>query len=225
MKFKKNQIILTTNHKGGVGKTQICATAATLFVQNNIPVIVIDADIQQSLSRHRARDLKAHPNTNTPWQCVFLNTTDIKAVEAMIAKIKKLPYTILIDCPGNINDPALNLLFEAADAAIVPFELNDDSVDATVIFAKLIKQHFKLDMVFVPNKVSSRFWKRGEVRKAREDAMEQLHKKLGLVGADIKYSAHMNSYSTLEPLTYEKKQIISEAMKPLLVPLAKIYNK
>ena len=29
----RNRIILTTNQKGGVGKTQICATAATLFVQ------------------------------------------------------------------------------------------------------------------------------------------------------------------------------------------------
>ena len=82
-----------------------------------------------------------------------------------------------------------------------------------------------MDMLFVPNKVSTRFWKRGEVRKAREDAMEQLHKKMGLVGDDIKYSAHMNSYSTLERLTYEKRMIIKEALTPLLNPLIRIYNK
>ena len=79
-------------------------------------------------------------------------------------------------------------------------------------------------MFFVPNKVSSRFWKRGEVRKAREDAMEQLHKKLGIVGPNIKYTAQMASYSTLEPLTYEKKQAVQEAMMPLLRPLKKFYN-
>lgn len=224
MKTKKNQIVLTTNVKGGTGKTQICATAATLFVQHGIPVAVLDADVQQSLYRHRMRDLEARPGTSTPWDCVFLNTTDIQAVESMVQRIKKMPCTILIDCPGNISDPALKILFEAADVAIVPFELNDDSVDATVIFAKLFKSHFKANLLFVPNKVSSRFWKRGEVRKAREDAMEQLHKKLGLVSQDIKYTAHMNSYSTLEPLTYEKRLAVTEALNPLLKPLIRIYN-
>ena len=77
MRTKKNQIVLTTNQKGGVGKTQICATAATLFVQHNIPVVVLDADVQQSLSRHRARDLEARPTANTPWDCLFLNTSDM----------------------------------------------------------------------------------------------------------------------------------------------------
>ena len=225
MRTKKNQIILTTNQKGGVGKTQICATAATLFVQHNIPVVVLDADVQQSLSRHRARDLEARPTANTPWDCLFLNTSDMEAVEKMVERIHNLPCTVLIDCPGNISDSALNLIFAAADVAIVPFELNDDSVDATILFAKLIKKHFKkMDMLFVPNKVSTRFWKRGEVRKAKEDAMEQLHKKLGLVGADIKYSAQMNSYSTLERLTYEKKMIIKNALTPLLNPLMKMYD-
>ena len=224
MRTKKNQIILTTNQKGGVGKTQICATAATLFVQHNIPVVVLDADVQQSLSRHRARDLEARPTANTPWDCLFLNTSDMEAVEKMVERIQNLPCTVLIDCPGNISEPALNLIFAAADVAIVPFELNDDSVDATVLFAKLIKKHFKARMFFVPNKVSSRFWKRGEVRKAREDAMEQLHKKLGIVGPNIKYTAQMASYSTLEPLTYEKKQAVQEAMMPLLRPLKKFYN-
>lgn len=220
----RNRIILTTNQKGGVGKTQICATAATLFVQNNIPIAVLDADVQQSLFRHRERDLKAHPGADIPWECMFLNTRDIQAVEKMVQHIKKLPCAVMIDCPGNLADPALNIIFEAADVAIVPFELNDDSVDATVLFAKLIKKHFMARMLFVPNKVSSRFWKRGEVRKAREDAMEQLHKKLGIVGPDIKYTAQMASYSTLEPLTYEKKQAVQEAMMPLLRPLKKFYN-
>lgn len=224
MKKKKNQIILTTNVKGGTGKTQICATVATYFVQQGIPVVVLDADVQQSLSRHRTRDLIARPTANTPWDCLFLNPTNIEEVENMVERIRRLPCTVLIDCPGNISDPALNLIFEAADVAIVPFELNDDSVDATVIFAKLFRQHFNAEMLFIPNKVSSRFWKRGEVRRAHESAMEQLDRKLGIVASEIKYTAHMSSYSTLEPLTYEKRQAIKDSLKPLLTPLIKIYN-
>lgn len=46
-----NKIIVFSSIKGGVGKTQLCATYATLLVECSYPVFVIDADIQQSLSR------------------------------------------------------------------------------------------------------------------------------------------------------------------------------
>lgn len=224
MKDKKNKIVLFTNIKGGTGKTQLCATFATNFLLYGIPTLVIDADIQQSLSRHRQRDVAAHPSEKTPWDCVFLNTLDLASTEAMIERIKQLPCCVLVDCPGNINDPALRLLFDAADIAIVPFELNADSVDATVLFAKLFKQYFRATMFFIPNKVSSLFWKRGEVRKAREDAMELLDKKLGTVTPDIKLSTHMNSYSTLDLLTYEKRKVVKEALVPILRPIWKLFN-
>ena len=224
MKDKKNKIVLFTNIKGGTGKTQLCATSATNFLLYGIPTLVIDVDIQQSLSRHRQRDVAAHPSEKTPWDCVFLNTLNQASTERLIERIKQLPCCVLIDCPGNINDPALRLIFEAADIAVVPFELNADSVDATVIFAQLFKQHFSAKMFFVPNKVSSLFWKRGEVRKAREDAMEQLDKKLGVVTPDIKLSTHMNGYSTLEMLSREKRNLVRETLKTIIKPMWRIYN-
>lgn len=224
MKPKKNFIIVTTSLKGGVGKTQICASAATLFFIYRIPVITIDADIQQSLFRHRQRDLAAHPKADTPWDCVFLNTMDYPATEELIERAKQYPCCVFIDCPGNINDPSLQLIFDAADIAIVPFELNSDSVDATVIFAQLFKKHFNAKMFFVPNKVSALYLKRGDIRKAREDAMEMLDKKLGVVTPDIKLTTYMNGYSTLELLSPEKRKIIKEALNPILVPIWKLYN-
>lgn len=224
MKAKNNRIVVFTNIKGGTGKTQLCASSATHFLSHGVPVIVIDADIQQSLSRHRQRDLAARPSADTPWDCVFLNTIDYTGVEELIERAQQLPCCVLIDCPGNINDPSLKLIFEAADVAVVPFELNADSVDATVLFAKLFKQYFRATMFFIPNKVSSLFWKRGEVRKAREDAMELLDKKLGTVTPDIKLSTHMNSYSTLDLLTYEKRKVIKEALVPILRPIWKLFN-
>lgn len=221
----KNKIVVFTNLKGGVGKTQLCATAATYFVYCDIPVIVIDADIQQSLSRHRKRDLEA-PNTgDIPWDCIFLNTTDTAKVKAMMERAKKLPYCILIDCPGNINDQALQIIYEAADIAVVPFELNADSVDATHIFAKLFKKNFSAKMFFVPNKVSNLFWKRGTVRKAREDAMELLDNKLGVVTPDIKLTTHLNGYSTMEMPTYEVRQLVFPAFKTFMKPIWRFFNK
>lgn len=222
--MKKNQIIVFTNIKGGTGKTQICATAATHMVQLGIPIIVIDADIQQSLSRHRTRDHEARPSDKAPWDCVFLNTTDYSGVEQLLEKAKKLPACVLIDCPGNINDPSLQLIFRAADIAVVPFELNADSVDATVIFSELFRQHYTAKMYFIPNKVSNLFWRRGEVRKAREDAMELLDKKLGKVTPDVKLSTNMNGYSTLDLLCHEKRKLIHPAIVPVLQPIYKLFK-
>lgn len=224
MKTKKNCIIVTSSLKGGVGKTSLCATSAMHFLLHGIPTVVIDADLQQSLSRHRKRDLEAHPSTDTPWPCIFLNTTDIDGVRNTMERIKTQPYCFLIDCPGNINDPALKIIFEAADIAVVPFELNADSVDATVIFAELFKKYFTAKMYFVPNKVSASFLKRGEVRKAREDAILMLGRKLGIVTPDIKLSTCMNSYSTLELPDYGKRRIVKDALLPIMKPIWKLYN-
>lgn len=212
----KNKIIIFTTIKGGTGKTTLCASAATFLVELGIPVIVLDADIQQSLSRHRQRDLAAHPSENIPWQVQFLNTTDIEAVKAMMQRVKKLACCILIDCPGNIQDQALQVIYEAADIAVIPFELNSDSVDATVMFAQLFQKHFSARKYFIPNKVSAVFEKRGEVRKAREDAISLLDRKLGMVTPDIKYTTNLNSYSTLECFNREKRIVIRDAFAPLV---------
>lgn len=211
----KNKIITFSNHKGGVGKTTLCASAATFLVELGVPVIVIDADIQQSLSRHRQRDLAAHPLGQIPWQVQFLNTTDITTVKSIMNRAKQLPCCILIDCPGNIQDPALRIIFEAADAAVIPFELNADSVDATVMFADVFKKHFNAKMFFVPNKVSTIFEKRGEVRKAREDAMEALNRKYGVVTPDIRLTTYLNGYSTLETCNFAKKRAVRDAFIPI----------
>lgn len=212
----KNQIIIFTTIKGGTGKTTLCASAATFLVQLGIPVIVLDADIQQSLYRHRQRDLAAHPSEDIPWQVQFLNTADIEGVKSMIQRAKKLPCCILIDCPGNIHDQSLQVIYEAADIAIIPFELNSDSVDATIMFGKLFQKHFTAKKYFIPNKVSAVFEKRGDVRKAREDAMSSLDKKLGVVTADIRHTTNMNSYSTLEWYNREKKIVIRDAFAPIV---------
>lgn len=211
----QNRIILTTGLKGGVGKTSICANFATFFVEMGVPTIVVDADIQQSLSRHRKRDLEAHPSSQIPWQVEFLNTTDLDDVKFIMKRAKELPCCVLIDCPGNIQDEGLQLIYEAADVAIIPYELNADSVDATVMFAEVFKKHFTAKLFFVPNKVSTVFEWRGEVRKAREDAMEKLNRKLGTVTPDIPLTTHLNGYSTLELCNHPKRVAIRDAFAPI----------
>lgn len=210
-----NSVIITTGLKGGVGKTSICANFATFFVEQGVPVFVVDADIQQSLSRHRKRDLEATPSAQVPWPVEFLNTTDIEMVKNVMKRAKQLQCCVMVDCPGNIQDPALQVIYEAADIAIIPYELNSDSVDATIMFAQLFKKNFKAKMFFVPNKVSTVFEWRGEVRKAREDAMEALNGKLGTITPDMRLTTHLNSYSTIETYNRNKRAAIRDAFAPI----------
>lgn len=222
--MRRSVKVITTSIKGGVGKTQLCASAAMYFLEKGIPVKVIDADIQQSLYRHRQRDLAAHPDEWVPFSVDFLNTTDLETVKSIMNTISTIPCCFLIDCPGNINDPALSIIYQEADYAIIPFELNSDSVDATIMFAELFKEHFPGKMFFVPNKVSTVYEKRSEIRKAREDAMESLSK-LGTVTPDIKLTTYLNGYSTLELLDWERRKFITEAFLPIVKPIWRIYNR
>ena len=217
----ENHIIITTSLKGGVGKTSLCANFATFFVEQDVPVFVLDADIQQSLSRHRKRDLEASPSAQVPWPVEFLNTTNIETVKNVMKRAKQLQCCVMIDCPGNIQDPALQAIYQAADIAIIPYELNSDSVDATIMFAQLFKKNFKAKMFFVPNKVSTVFEWRGEVRKAREDAMEALNGKLGTVTPDMRLTTHLNGYSTIETYNWKKRAAIRDAFAPIFRSIKK----
>ena len=217
-----NKIIVFSNIKGGTGKTQLCATAATFLLECGYPVYVIDADIQQSLSRHYQRDLEARPNADKLWPVYFLDTSDIEHVKDIIGQVKKFNCIVLIDCPGNINDPALQYIYEAADVAVVPMEYNSDVVDATVMFGEILKENCfqskEKRIFFVPNKVSSVYERQGAVRKAREDAYELLISKrhLGWLTPEIRMTTHMNGYSTLDFLGYEKRKVVRDAFAPIV---------
>ena len=51
---------------------------------------------------------------------------------------KTLPGYVLIDCPGTLNDPALLKVFQAADAAVIPFRYDDFMIDSTFTFTKVL---------------------------------------------------------------------------------------
>ena len=92
------------------------------------------------------------------------------------------------------------------------------------MFAELFKEHFSAKMYFVPNKVSPIYEKRGEVRKAREDA-EAVLSKLGTITPDIKLTTHLNGYSTLELLDWDKRRHVTGAFRPIALPIRKIFKR
>ena len=64
----KNCIIVSVGLKGGGGKSTVCANLAMHLIDQGIPVIFYDADIQQTLVRQR--ELAEHPNEQPPYQLV-----------------------------------------------------------------------------------------------------------------------------------------------------------
>ena len=64
----KNCIIVCAGLKVGAGKSCVCANLAMHLIDQGIPVIVYDADIQQTLVRHRQRELAEHSEAQPPYQ-------------------------------------------------------------------------------------------------------------------------------------------------------------
>jgi len=211
----KKRIILFTNIKGGVGKTTLCGLFATYLAQQGIPVAVMDADIQQSLYRHRQRDLSDNPTEELPWQVRSINTSDDEMVESLMEKLKSIPGWILIDCPGNVSDHALKYIYHAADVAIVPFSYDTDTVDATMLFCDLFKRVSPATMFFVPNNIVVCDERREQVKKDRDYAVKLLGN-IGYVTPRIKHGVAVKSYNTLNTLDYWQEKAVENAFKPLI---------
>ena len=57
--IKDNKIILFANQKGGVGKTTLCGLFSNyLSVIREVPLLVVDADPQQTYSNRRKDNLR-----------------------------------------------------------------------------------------------------------------------------------------------------------------------
>lgn len=202
----KNKIVLLANIKGGVGKTSLCSLLATYMASEGLPVVVLDADLQQSLYRHREREVKADPGTQLPWQIASLDLSG-KDVEKVMKKMKEIPGYVLIDCPGTLNDSNLLYIFKNADFVIVPISYDPDTVDATGIFIKVLKTaNPNVRMSFLPNRIND--------QEGRAAELEQRKQTIGILGSigrvlpRVKQSVVIKRYSTLYPLdTYQRNAV------------------
>ena len=212
--------MLFTNVKGGVGKTTLCGIFATYLVQIGRTVAVVDADIQQSLFRHRKRDLQDYPDASLPWEINTLRGRTPEEVATIMEGLKQLSYDVIIDCPGNLVDPNLEAIYSSADIAVVPIHYDSDTLDATQMFSETFKAHFGARIFFVPNGIVSVEERREHLQQERDKAMEQL-KAYGTVTPRIKRSVVISDYNTLLPLTTYQRNAVKYAFEPIINELQK----
>lgn len=193
-----NKIILFSNIKGGVGKTTTSAHFTEYLTEKGLSAIAVDADLQASLSRHRERELEADPEQQTPWEIVKLNTLDANKLKSDLKKLRQKDSIIVIDCPGNLNDNNLSILYSIADLIIIPMSYDVDTIDATGIFVSVISQKSSARLVFLPNRINTTEGKAHE-REMRDETISVLGR-LGTVTPRIKQSVVIKRYSTLYPL-------------------------
>lgn len=203
----QNKIILLSNIKGGVGKTSLCGMLATYMAMQGLPVIVVDADLQQSLCRHRQRESKAYPDVKVPWQVATLDTSNVENVKRAVEKLKGVAGYVLVDCPGYMNEQGLVPLFKAADCVVIPMAYDQDTVDATGVFIKVfrkINQNAKL--LFLPNRINASEGNRVEMEQ-RKQTIEILGK-VGRVLPRIKQSVIVKRYNTIYPLDSYQSNLV-----------------
>lgn len=213
-----NKIILFTNLKGGTGKTSLCELFATYSVEKGLPITVLDADPQLSLWKDRRDDLAEKPDSEPLWSVtpIILNETLL----TVLPKLKEIEGIILIDCPGNVDNPYLQLLFREADVAVIPFRYDRKNVRETASFCEILRKYSKSKCVFVPNQVTYSEELRDNLKKARENAYTHI-RRFGFITPRILERVAIRDCDTLSMKYEQRKEVrfafdrIIETIKPL----------
>ena len=214
-----NKFILFSNIKGGVGKTTLSAHFTEYLAEHEYPVAAVDADLQASLSRHRERDVKEDPQRPLPWEVIKLNTFDGEKVKAVVKKLKQVDGIIVVDCPGNLNDNNLSILFEAADFIVVPMAFDVDTIDATNIFINVVKKRSKAKLWFLPNRINVSEGRAQDLT-IRDKDIKDLNK-VGKVMPRIKQSVVIKRYTTIYPLDMYQYMTLEEPFEAIIKEIKK----
>ena len=214
-----NKFILFSNIKGGVGKTTLSAHFTEYLAEHEYPVAAVDADLQASLSRHRERDVKEDPQRPLPWEVIKLNTFDGEKVKAVVKKLKQVDGIIVVDCPGNLNDNNLSILFEAADFIVVPMAFDIDTIDATNIFINVVKKRSKAKLLFLPNRINVSEGRAQDLA-IRDKDIKDLNK-VGKVMPRIKQSVVIKRYTTIYPLDMYQYMTLEEPFEAIIKEIKK----
>ena len=212
--MQDNIIITFANQKGGVGKTTLCTLFANYLVVHQKKVLVIDCDVQQTISFRRKADLQKYKDVTIPYNIQPFNIANVQNVQNLMTNLRKMQGIILIDAPGNLTQQGLIPIFANSDYIICPFQYEVTSINATATFISFIyKIRAKLSkdvaqLFLVDNSHDKRFGKKEELELWRMTAKR--FSEYGLITPIVEYRAEMRRYTTLY-LMKTQEVIISPA--------------
>jgi chromosome partitioning protein len=212
--MQDNIIITFANQKGGVGKTTLCTLFANYLVAHRKKVLVIDCDVQQTISFRRKADLQKYKDVTIPYNIQPFDIANAKNVQNLMTNLRKMQGIILIDAPGNLTQQGLIPIFANSDYIICPFQYEVTSINATATFISFIykiRTQLSKDVAqlfLVDNSHDKRFGKREELELWRMTAKR--FSEYGLITPMVEYRAEMRRYTTLY-LMKTQEVIISPA--------------
>lgn len=156
-------IITFSNRKGGVGKSSLCVSLANYWSSQDIPVLVIDTDPQQSLFTAREIDLKKGTTPEPKFDIRrFELYNELNKLPDYMRRLKQSGSHVLFDVPGGMGNDLYMHIVLFSDVVIVPFQYEDYSIESTGEYATVLKKlseaypTLRREVIFVPNMVDTR---------------------------------------------------------------------
>ena len=141
-------------------------------------------------------------------------------IQASLTRHREREIEAVIDCPGNLNDNNLAIIYSQADLIVVPMAYDVDTIDATGIFVSVIGKMTSARLVFLPNRINTTEGKAHE-KEMREETISILGK-LGTVTPRIKQSVVIKRYSTLYPLDKYQYAAVEHAFDRIIEEINKL---
>lgn len=188
-----NKIILFANQKGGVGKTTLCGLFSNFLVAKGVPILVVDADLQQTLMGIREGDLdelkrkypEADPQSFIHYYIKGVSLQDKETTHQTMATLRATDFTTIIDTPGSLSQDGFIEVLANADYIICPYLFDLNTIRSTRTFIHLVhslKQQYpaiKAQMLFVCNRKSSTIGTNAEIK--AWDALDKYFATFGIV--------------------------------------------
>jgi chromosome partitioning protein len=145
-------IIVFGNQKGGCGKTTNCIQFANYLAENNMNIIVLDLDFQQSIADRRREDLEMYDN-KPRYEVIQASIEQVADIIEDFVTVND--GHLIIDLPGKLDDNTLTAILQNADVIVCPFKYDKLTMDSTALFIKVVEYlKVKAKMFFLPNNMN-----------------------------------------------------------------------
>jgi chromosome partitioning protein len=172
------KVVVFANQKGGVGKSTMAILYANHLTGDEFDksVLLVEFDIQKSITSQRSNDIKAlNSDEDMKYNVEYFMLKDFDDSVKVMEKFKsQTEATILIDLPGNITDNFVAPILVLSDYIICPYQYETKVLESTTTFIKVIKslrkkfpEEMQTKLIFVPNKIDIRKGTRNDLENQR----------------------------------------------------------